>query len=84
MGSCSGLGKSKLYVFALNQILVLRIRNTNRGKMNEDVLTRMLAVTHRDKTIASLVVKPLNLTDQSLPLRLNNLICGTHVYLTQI
>jgi hypothetical protein len=52
--------------------------------MNEDVLTRMLAVTHRDKTIASLVVKPLNLTDQSLPLRLNNLICGTHVYLTQI
>jgi len=70
-----GLDQRKIHIFALHQVLVLRIGNANGRIMNENVLAFILAVfADGDESKPRLVVEPLDGARQAL--NNHNVICG--------
>jgi len=70
-----GLDQREIHVFALHQVLVLRIGNANGRIMNENVLALVLAVfADGDESKPRLVVEPLDGARQTL--NNHNVICG--------
>jgi hypothetical protein len=60
MGFIVRLDKHELHILALNQELVLRIRDIDGRVMDEHILTSELTLAGGDEPISCLVIEPLN------------------------
>jgi hypothetical protein len=80
--SGGGLHQRKLDILTLNQVLVLGVCDANGRVVDENILSGMLSVIHCNKTIASLVIEPLNLAKKANRLGLGDvrsILLGAHV-----
>jgi hypothetical protein len=62
----AGLHQAELNILTLDEVLILRVGDTNGRIVDKDILTRKVAVVYGNETITSLVIKPLNLTQKAV------------------